>query len=347
MAGGRTALILGVTGQDGAYLAKQLLDDGWTVFGGFRRGASSKIWRLNFLGVTKRIALVECQINDLQNVIDVMQRTKPDRVYHLAGESFVADSFKYPRVTLESNALGVLNILEAMRMVAPDARLVCASSSEIFSGCREATVVNENSSFHPTNPYGISKVAALHLVRLFRESHGLYACSAIFFNHESPLRGREYVVRKIAYNMARLAVQGGEPFNLGNLDASRDWGSADDYMRAMRAMLELPQAEDLVVATGALTKVRDILRIAADVVGFVPVFENAGVDEICRDEKSGRIIARVAQKYFRPHDTPALAGDASRLIELTGWRQSQSIQSIISDMVAADIERWKNGITNV
>jgi GDPmannose 4,6-dehydratase len=345
----KVAFVTGVTGQDGAHLAHRLLEDGWTVYGGFRRGSSNKTWRMDYLGITKRLKLVECQLGELQNLIQILQQVQPTEIYNLAGESFVADSFKYPGVNVEINTLGVLNILEAVKLACPGARLFCASTSEIFGhgGGNGNGLLNEASECRPVNPYGISRQAAQNFVRLYRERHKLFACSGILFNHEGPLRGREYVTRKIAFNMARLKVSGGKPVELGNLDASRDWGAADDYVMAMRAMLALEKPEDLVVATGRLTTVREALRLAAVAAGYSPVFEHAGMNEICLDKNTGMMLARVSEKYFRPHDTPSMAGDASRLRSLTGWPGSRSFENLIGEMVAADIDRWKAGITNV
>jgi GDPmannose 4,6-dehydratase len=343
----KVAFVTGVTGQDGAHLAARLLDDGWTVYGGFRRGSSNKTWRMDFLGIAKKVNLVECQLNEMQNLIEILQKVHPSEIYNLAGESFVADSFKYPGVNFEVNALGALNMLEAVRLVAPEARLFCASSSEIFGPAADARALSEDGVCRPSNPYGISKLAALHLVRLYRERYGLFACSGILFNHEGPLRGREYVTRKITFNMARLRVQGGPPVELGDLNAARDWGCAEDYVMAMRAMLSMARPEDLVIATGRLTQVREVLRLAASAAGYDPVFENVGADETCTDRTSGTVLARISQKYFRVHGTPPLAGDASRLASATGWRGSRSVERMVEEMVAADTQRWKMGITNV
>ncbi|NIO43198.1 MAG: NAD-dependent epimerase/dehydratase family protein [Burkholderiales bacterium] len=343
----KVAFVTGVTGQDGAHLAKRLLDEGWTVYGGFRRGSSNKTWRMNYLGIDKRVTLVECQLNELQNIIEILQTAQPTRIYNLAGESFVADSFKYPGVTLEINAIGTLNVLEAVKLVAPQARVFCASSSEIFKPRTDGQLLEENSICAPSNPYGISKLAGQNFVRLYRERYNLFACSGILFNHEGPLRGREYVTRKIAFNIARLKVEGGPPMALGDLNASRDWGAAIDYVGAMQAMLEIDHPEDLIVATGRLTTVREFLGMAARAAGYDPVFEGGGLEETCVDARSGTVLAQVASRYFRAHDTPPLSGDASRLRKLTGWVGSRTIETLAEEMVAADVDRWKKGITNV
>lgn len=347
MSSNKVALVLGVTGQDGSYLAQHLLGQGYTVYGGFRRGSSNKMWRLDFLDIVKQVKLVECQIAEVQNLIEVMQQVQPDEIYNLAGESFVADSFKYPGVTLDINTHGMLNVLEAVRIAAPQARLFFASSSEVFGRDGDDHTLIEDSRCRPSNPYGISKLAAQNFVRLYRERYGLFACSGILFNHESPLRGRAYVTRKISFNMARLKIEGGEPVRLGDLSASRDWGYAADYVKAMHSMLSMDEPEDLLIATGHLTTVRDFLTFAAKAAGFSPVFEGSGIDEVCIDKNSGNKIACVSEKYFRPYDTVPLLGDATRLRDRTGWTPEKNIEGMIEEMVHADIVRWEHGVTNV
>lgn len=343
----KVAFVTGVTGQDGAHLAANLLRDGWRVYGGFRRGSSNKTWRMEALGITDKVELVECQLNEPQQMIEIFQSIRPEHVYNLAGESFVADSFKYPGVTLEVNTHGVLNILDAARLISPESRLFFASSSEIFGCSGFIGACNESMPCRPSNPYGISKLAAQNFVSLYRQSYGLFACSGILFNHEGPLRGREFVTRKITFNIGRLKVRGGPPIQLGDLNAARDWGAADDYVEAMRAMLRQEEAEDMVIASGALTTVREFLRIAAVAAGFNPVFEGDGISEVCIDRLSGMRLAEVSERYFRPHDTPSLTGDPSLIESKTGWRRKVGIEQMVSEMVDADIDRWKKGMINV
>jgi len=341
------AFITGVTGQDGAHLADLLLKKGYRVCGGFRRGDSNKTWRIDYLGITDKIELIDFQLNEPKNLIEILQRIKPDEIYNLAGESFVADSFKYPGVTLDANVHGSLNILDAVRLISPASRVFFASSSEIFGRNPKDSLLNEDSPFQPGNPYAISKLAADYFVKLYREEYGLFACSGILFNHEGPLRARQFVPRKITYNIARLKVNGGEPFELGDLNAARDWGSAIDYVEAMRLMLALDQPQDFVIATGKLATVRDLLELSALAAGFDPVFEGEGNNEICADKLSGMCIAKVSERFFRPHDTPPLVGNPSRIESITGWHRSMDIQTMIGEMVEIDIDRWKRGITDV
>ena len=343
----KVAFVTGVTGQDGAHLAARLLRDGWRVCGGFRRGSSNKTWRMEALGIANQVELVECQLSEPQNMIEIFQTVRPDHVYNLAGESFVADSFKYPGVSLEANTHGALNILDAARLALPEARLFFASSSEIFGGSSFTYACNESTPCYPSNPYGISKLAAQNFVRLYRECHGLFACSGILFNHEGPLRGREFVTRKITFNIARLRVQGGLPIEMGNMNAARDWGAADDYVEAMHAMLKQEVAKDMVIASGSLTTVREFLRMAACSAEFDPVFEGEGIDEVCIDRKTGMRLAKVSQRYFRPHDTSPRVGNPSLIQSETGWRRKIELEQMVSEMVQTDINRWEKGMTSV
>jgi len=273
----KTALIIGITGQDGAHLSRHLLAQDYTVHGTFRRETSNKLWRLEHFGVLDHVKLAEFDIGDSHGIIQLLSDILPDEIYHLAGHSMVADSFKHPGVTIHANTLGMLNVLEAMRLVVPKARLFFASSSEVFGECPSGGSLNEDSPQRPSNPYGVSKLAAQHLLRLYRETYGLFACSGILFNHEGPVRARQFVTRKIVYNMVRLRHGGGQPMLMGEMNAARDWGAAEDYVKAMALMLAADRPEDLVIATGQLVTVRDFLRITAEAVGFQPVFRGSGL----------------------------------------------------------------------
>lgn len=343
----KKALILGATGQDGAHLAQHLLADGWEVYGGFRRGSSNKVWRLEHLGLAGKIKLVNINIDEPFNLIDTFKQIQPDHIYHFAGESFVADSFVHPVTTFEANSLGVLYVLEAMRHTVPNARLFFASSSEVFGSAPEGALLNETSPMLPSNPYGISKMTAQHMVRMYRETYGLHASVGMLFNHEGPLRARSFVTRKITYNLARLKVHGGASIELGLFSSSRDWGSAEDYTRAMINVLNLDQPDDFIFATGKLTSVREFFLAAASAAGFDPVFEGQGKQEVCVDKSTGMQLAHVSERYFRPFDTSARAGDSAKLAQRTGWPGSRPISEIAIEMAQTDINRWKKGITNV
>ena len=343
----KKALIIGATGQDGAHLAKHLLDDGWEVHCGFRRGSASKTWRLQELNILEQVELVNINIDEPFNLNDVLKSLQPDQIYHLAGESFVADSFIHPVTTIQANTMGTLNLLEAIRHTVPKAKLFFASSSEVFGPAPPGHTLNEKSLLKPANPYGISKMTAQELVRMYRDTYGLCATVGIMFNHEGPLRGRNFVTRKLSFNLARLKVDDEGPVELGSLSSARDWGAAEDYTRAMVDSLSLDEPDDYVFATGALTTVRDFLRFAALAAGFDPVFEGEAEHEKCIDKISGRLIAQVAERYFRPFDTSARAGDASKLKQRIQWQGSRTVEKIAAEMVLTDIERRNKGITNV
>jgi len=343
----KIAFITGISGQDGSLLARHLLEKGWLVYGGRRRGSANTNWRMDFLGITKKINFVEYQLNEPQNIISILKDLQPDNIYHLAGESFVADSFNYPGVTLDANTHGTINMLDAIKLVSPKSKLFYAASSEIFGSQEKLTKLNESSKLSPSNPYGISKLAALHFVRLYREHYGLNVCSGILFNHESSIRGRSFVTRKITFNMARLKVAGGEAFELGNLNSARDWGSADEYVEAMHKILDLNQYEDFVIASGRLTEVREVVKIAALSAGFEPIFEGSGVNEVCLDNGTGKILVKVSPRYFRPQDTQPMLGDSSKIFNKCGWVSSKPIEALITEMAEADVLRWQRGNTNV
>jgi len=343
----KVALILGVTGQDGAHIAKHLLKQGCKVYGGFRRGSASKTWRLDHLEITKNVNLINVNVDEPFHLIEIFRHIKPDYIFHLAGESFVADSFSHPLTTLQVNTTGTLNILEAIRLEIPTARIFFASSSEIFGNIKSGDLLDEKSEYLPLNPYAISKMTAQNLIRMYRERYGIFACTGILFNHEGPLRTRSFVTRKITYNIARLAIHGGEPIELGDFDSARDWGSAEDYTLAMTKVLSLDHAQDFVFATGQLTTVRTFLKIAAESAGFNPSFHGQGLEEVCVDVTSGMQLARVSEQYFRPYDTTARVGNAAQLKQAINWSGSRPVEQMIKEMITVDIERWNKGITNV
>ena len=337
------AFISGITGQDGAHLANLLLMKGYAIYGGYRRGIN-KTWRLDYLGITQKIRLIEFQLNEPQSIILILQKIKPNELYHLAAESFVADSFKYPNMVLETNTHATCNILEAIRITSPNTRMFFASSSEVFG---HGELLDETSVRYPENPYAISKLSADYFIKMYREKYGLFVCSGILFNHEGPLRGGQFVSRKITHNIARLKLKNGEPIALGNLNASRDWGAAIDYVKAMWLMLVADDPKDYVIATGRLTTVRDFLKVSALEVGFDPVFEGEGKDELCIDKDTGMKIAKVSKLYFRPFDTLPLTGNSLKIESDLGWKKEVNFEKLISTMVKADIARWNEGILDI
>ena len=254
MAKKKKAFITGITGQDGAHLSKHLINDGVQVFGSFRRGSYHKTWRLDELNITKDINLVEAQLNEPMNLVNILSEIDPDYIFHLAGISYISDSYTYPVSTIDANTIGTVNLLEAAKKCCRGAKIFFASSSEIFGNQSQKTILDENSPASPVNPYGISKLAATQLVKIYRENFDMACYSGILFNHEGPFRSRQFVTRKITFNLARMRHAGGFPIELGNLNATRDWGSADNYALGMLKLLKSEEPEDIVFATGSLTQ---------------------------------------------------------------------------------------------
>jgi GDPmannose 4,6-dehydratase len=320
-----TALITGITGQDGAYLAQYLLGRGYRVVGLVRRSASSDVMgeRLRWLGVIDHVELVDGNLVDLSNLIRTMQVYKPDEVYNLGAQSFVATSWQQPLLTGSVTALGAANVLEAVRLARPEARFYQASSSEMFGLVQESRQ-SERTPFYPRSPYGVAKLYAHWMTVNYRESFGLHASSGILFNHESPLRGIEFVTRKITDGVARIKLGLAAKLALGNLDARRDWGHSRDYVRAMHMMLQQDVPDDYVVATGITTTIREFCRIA---------FDYAGLD--FRDKVT------VDPRFIRPAEVDLLQGDASKARERLGWVPEVGLEEMVAEMVDADLARHK------
>ena len=314
-----TAFITGITGQDGSFLAEQLVADGWRVVGLVRRSASRNLWRLS--AIKDRIELVDGDLLDLGSMIDAIRNCRPDHVYNLAAQSFVATSWRQPLLTGEVTALGAARLLEAVRIAQPEARVYQAGSSEMFGSAGGARQ-NEDTPFHPRSPYGVSKVFAHHLAVNYRESHGMYVVAGILFNHESERRGPEFVTRKISMAVAKIRAGHQDKLHLGNTSVRRDWGFAGDYTKAMTAMLGQASPEDFVVATGKSWSVQDFVARAFAVAGLDP--------EAHLVHDPGLI---------RPADIQELCGDASRVADVLGWRPTVSFDQLVERMVEADIER--------
>jgi len=320
-----TALLTGVTGQDGAYLSEFLLGKGYRVVGLLRRSASSDVIgeRLRWLGVLDRVELVDGNLTDLSSLIRVVQAVAPDEVYNLAAQSFVAASWQQPLLTGTVTGLGAANVLEALRIVRPQARFYQASSSEMF-GKIQHPVQSETTPFYPRSPYGVAKLYAHWMTVNYRESFGLHANSGILFNHESPLRGIEFVTRKVTDGVARIKLGLAETLDLGNLDATRDWGHARDYVRAMWLMLQQEQPDDYVIATGRTTSIRELCRIA---------FAHAGLE--------WQTHVRVAERLMRPAEVEVLLGDATKAGTRLGWTPEVGLEAMIAEMVDADLARHR------
>jgi GDPmannose 4,6-dehydratase len=320
-----TCLITGVTGQDGAYLSKFLLQQGYRVIGLLRRSASSDTVgeRLRWLGILDDIELVDGDLVDLSSLIRILQTYQPNEIYNLGAQSFVAASWNQPLLTGQVTGLGATNLLEAMRIVLPRARYYQASSSEMFGRIQEPKQ-NERTPFYPRSPYAVAKLYAHWMTVNYRESFGMYALSGILFNHESPLRSIEFVTRKITDGVARIKLGMARELALGNLEAKRDWGHARDYVHAMWLMLQQDEPDDYVVATGRNSSVRDFCRIA---------FSYAGLDY------EDHVVSR--SELMRPAEVDVLLGDASKAQQKLGWQPTVSLEDMIAEMVDADIERHR------
>jgi GDPmannose 4,6-dehydratase len=339
----RTALITGISGQDGAYLAQLLLTRGYRVVGTHRRSSGASFARLEELGVARDVELADMELLEDSNIRHVLARLKPDEIYNLAAQSFVALSFEQPLYTCDVDALGTLRLLEAIREACPDARFYQASTSEMFGNAQEVPQ-NEKTPFYPRSPYGVAKLFAHWSVVNYREAHGLYACSGILFNHESPLRGREFVTRKVTYGLARVALGHEEMIRVGNLAAQRDWGFAGDYVEGMWQMLQQEKPDDYVLATGRTTTVRAFIDGAAAAFGFDLEWSGEG-DAVCGiDRKTGRRVVATDARFQRPAEVALLLGDASKARTGLGWTPKTSLEELIQMMTRADYDRVKAGV---
>ena len=321
----RTALITGVTGQDGAYLAQLLLGKDYRVIGLMRRSASSDVIgeRLRWLGILDHVEMVDGNLTDISSLIRIIQSNKPDEIYNLAAQSFVAASWQQPLLTGSVTALGAGNVLEAVRLVRPEARVYQASSSEMF-GMIQEPVQSEKTPFYPRSPYGVAKLYAHWMTVNYRESFGLHASSGILFNHESPLRGIEFVTRKVTDGVARIKLGLATELSLGNLDATRDWGHARDYVQAMHLMLQQDKADDYVIATGVTTSIRELCRLA---------FSHVDLDY----EQHVKLDPR----FMRPAEVDVLLGDSTKAQTKLGWKPATSLADMVVEMVDADLARHR------
>jgi GDPmannose 4,6-dehydratase len=342
----KTAVVTGVTGQDGAYLAALLLDKGYKVYGTYRRTSSVNFWRLEELGLESHahLQLVEYDLTDLGASISLLNRAQPDEVYNLAAQSFVGVSFEQPSTTAQITGLGALNVLEAIRLVNPKIRFYQASTSEMF-GKVQAVPQREDTPFYPRSPYAVAKLFAHWTTINYRESYDIFASSGILFNHESPLRGREFVTRKITDGVARVKLGKLDVLELGNIDAKRDWGFAKEYVEGMWRMLQAPEPGTFVLATGRTETVRDFVQMAFAAAGIAVEFRGEGVGETAVDRATGRTVMRLNAQYTRPAEVDLLIGDASLAREKLGWQAHTSLEELCAMMVSADLRRIERGVS--
>jgi len=333
-----TALITGITGQDGSYLAELLLDKGYDVYGIWRR--KSVVDYGNVAHLKNRIKFIYADMTDPISLIAAMRTAQPDEVYNLAAQSFVTTSWEQPLATASIDATGVINILEAVRAVKPTARFYQASTSEMF-GLVQETPQRETTTFYPRSPYGVSKLFGHWITKNYRESYDLYACSGILFNHESERRGLEFVTRKITHAVARIALGCQDRLELGNMDAKRDWGHSQDYVRAMWLMLNQPAPDDFVIATGESSSVREFVQASFNCVGIDIEWAGHGANEVGRNAKTGDVLVSVNPTLYRPAEVQALLGDPTKAENVLGWHREITFDQLVTRMVAHDLELAK------
>lgn len=341
---GQVAIVTGITGQDGAYLAELLLSKGYRVYGTYRRTSSVNFWRLDELGVADHpnLTLLEHDLTDLGASIRLLQATGPNEVYNLAAQSFVGVSFDQPVTTAEITGIGPVNLLEAIRIVDPRIRFYQASTSEMF-GLVQQVPQTEATPFYPRSPYGAAKLYAHWMTINYRESYGIFGTSGILFNHESPLRGKEFVTRKITDGVARISLGQQNCLELGNLDAKRDWGFAKEYVEGMWRMLQADEPDTFVLATNRTETVRDFVTLAFRAAGIKLEWLGTGAAERGVDIRNGNEVVRINPRYYRPAEVDLLIGDPSHAFEKLDWKPTTSLEQLCQLMVEADLRRAQTG----
>lgn len=342
----KSAIITGITGQDGAYLADLLLGKGYTVYGTYRRTSSVNFWRIEELGIRNNpnLQLVEYDLTDLSASIRLLQNTGATEVYNLAAQSFVGVSFEQPVTTAEITGIGPVNLLEAIRIVNPKIRFYQASTSEMF-GLVQAVPQKEDTPFYPRSPYGVAKLYAHWMTVNYRESYNIFASSGILFNHESPLRGQEFVTRKITDSVAKIKLGKLDVLELGNMDAKRDWGYAKEYVEGMWRILQAEKPDTFVLATNRTETVRDFVSMAFKAAGYTLRFEGKDEQEVGIDTATGKTLVRVNPKFFRPAEVDLLIGNPARAKEILGWEPKTSLEQLCQLMVEADLRRNQQGFS--
>ena len=345
----KTALITGITGQDGAYLVNLLLQKNYKVYGTYRRTSSVNFWRLDELGVdylnNPNLQLVEFDLTDLGGITRLLEKIQPDEIYNLAAQSFVGVSFEQPKTTAEITGIGALNILEAIRQVNPKIKYYQASTSEMF-GKVQSIPQNEKTPFYPRSPYGVAKLYAHWITINYRESYNIFGCSGILFNHESPLRGKEFVTRKITDAVARIKLNKQQFLELGNLDAKRDWGFAAEYVEGMWRMLQAEQPDTYVLATNRTETVRSFVEMAFKAVDIGVEWSGSAENEIGKNSQIGEVIVKINQKFYRPAEVDLLIGDYTHAKNKLGWEPKTTLEQLCKMMVDADLRRYQEkGVT--
>jgi len=333
----KRALITGITGQDGAYLAKLLLGKGYEVYGAYRRSASPNLWRLEWLNIVDQVKMVPFDLLEYSNILRCVDEIKTDEIYNVAAQSFVGLSFEQPLYTSDVDGMGVTRLLEVIRMVNPDIRLYQASTSEMF-GKVQTIPQNEDTPFYPRSPYGVAKLYAHWMCINYREAYGIHTSAGILFNHESPLRGLEFVTRKITAAFAHILRGKQEVLELGNMDAKRDWGYAEDYVEGMWRMVQQDVGDAYVLATGETCSVRDFVDAAALAAGIDLVWQGEGEGLHAINRKTNKTVVQVNPKFYRPTEVELLIGDASKAKKELGWESKTSLNELVEMMVKADLD---------
>jgi len=337
----KTALITGVSGQDGAYLSKLLLKKGYRVIGGERRSASGSLWRLKDLNIENDVEITDFELSEFTNIYRTIEKYKPNEIYNLAAQSFVGASFEMPTMTSDITGLGVSRILEAIRQINPDIKFYQASSSEMFGKVSE-TPQTENTPFYPRSPYGIAKLFGHWMTINYKEAYNIFACSGILFNHESPLRGEQFVTKKITMGLSKIKLGLIEYLELGNLDSKRDWGYAGDYVEAMYLMLQNDKPDNYVISTGETFSVKDFINTSCNELRIDIEWQGLGIDETAIDKKTGKSIIRINPKFYRPTEVDLLLGNSTKAKKMLKWKPKTNFYELVSKMIEYDYNKLKN-----
>ena len=340
----KKAIITGITGQDGAYLAQLLLGKGYIIYGTYRRTSSVNFWRIDELGVSNHpnLHLIDYDLTDAMATVRMLESINPDEIYNLAAQSFVGVSFEQPLTTGLITGLGVVHILEAIRIVNSEIKFYQASTSEMFGEVQEIPQI-ESTPFYPRSPYGVAKLYAHWMTINYRESYGIFGCSGILFNHESPLRGQEFVTRKITNAVARISLEQQDVLELGNMDAKRDWGFAKDYIEGMYLMLQADKPDTYVIATNRTETVRDFVTMSFKAVGIDLDWKGQAENETATNKVTGKVVVKVNPKFYRPAEVALLIGDPEKAKKELGWEPKTTLEELCSMMVEADVRRNKAG----
>lgn len=342
----KKAIITGITGQDGAYLAQLLLEKGYEVYGTYRRTSSTNFWRIAEIGIQNhpKLHLVEYDLTDQSSNIRLISQVQPDEIYNLAAQSFVGVSFDQPLSTANTTGIGALHLLEAIRIINPKIKFYQASTSEMFGKVQEIPQ-NESTPFYPRSPYGFSKLFAHWATVNYRESYNIFGVSGILFNHESPLRGREFVTRKITDSVAKIQLGLLDKLELGNLDAQRDWGYAMEYVEGMYLMMQAKVPDTFVLSTNQTQSVRFFVELAFKFIGIDIKWQGKGIDEKGIDSATGKVLVTINEKFYRPAEVDLLIGSAYKANTELGWKPKTTLEELCNMMVEADLNRNKNGFS--